>query len=58
MQPVMYSVHDALAGRGGWVRAGDSVCYYRNLYTLGEDADVDESKSKRRYVIPLRMGVV
>ncbi|EYC43966.1 hypothetical protein Y032_0476g2153 [Ancylostoma ceylanicum] len=57
MQPVMYSVHDALAGRGGWVRAGDSVCYYRNLYTPGEDADVDESRSKRRGFYSIRFNM-
>uniref|UniRef100_A0A183GA07 Peptidase_M14 domain-containing protein n=1 Tax=Heligmosomoides polygyrus TaxID=6339 RepID=A0A183GA07_HELPZ len=28
MQPVMYSVRDAITGRGAWVRAGDSVAFY------------------------------
>ncbi|VDO54589.1 unnamed protein product [Haemonchus placei] len=50
MQPVMYSVRDALNGRGAWVRAGDSVCYYRNLYALDEDGEMEESKSKKRSV--------
>ncbi|VDK58520.1 unnamed protein product, partial [Cylicostephanus goldi] len=48
MQPVMYSVCDALAGHRGWVRAGETVCYYRNLYSSGEDSDADESKSRKR----------
>jgi hypothetical protein len=32
MQPVIFSVTEAKQGRPGWVRAGQSVCYYRNLY--------------------------
>ena len=46
MQPVMYSVREAMSGRPGWVRTGDGVCYYRNLYTTGQDDD--EEKSKKR----------
>ncbi|RCN25158.1 hypothetical protein ANCCAN_29131, partial [Ancylostoma caninum] len=41
----------------GWVRVGDSVCYYRNLYTPGEDVDVDESKSKRRGFYSIRFNM-
>ncbi|VDM78148.1 unnamed protein product, partial [Strongylus vulgaris] len=57
MQPVMYSVCDALAGHRGWVRAGDCVCYYRNLYTSGEDSDVDESKSRKRGFYSIRFNI-
>ncbi|KHJ96915.1 zinc carboxypeptidase [Oesophagostomum dentatum] len=53
----MYSVCDALAGRGGWVRAGECVCYYRNLYTPGEDAEVDETRSRRRGFYSIRFNV-
>ncbi|CAM9248315.1 unnamed protein product, partial [Lampetra fluviatilis] len=32
MQPVLYSVREALEGRPHWVRAGTDVCYYKNNY--------------------------
>uniref|UniRef100_W5NB59 tubulin-glutamate carboxypeptidase n=1 Tax=Lepisosteus oculatus TaxID=7918 RepID=W5NB59_LEPOC len=30
MQPVLYSVREALEGRPHWVRTGSEICYYRN----------------------------
>ncbi|XP_010785411.1 cytosolic carboxypeptidase 4-like [Notothenia coriiceps] len=30
MQPVLYSVREALGGRPHWVRSGTEICYYRN----------------------------
>ncbi|KAK5867949.1 hypothetical protein PBY51_012401 [Eleginops maclovinus] len=32
MQPVLYSVREALEGRPHWVRTGAEICYYRNNY--------------------------
>nr|XP_046250427.1 cytosolic carboxypeptidase 4-like isoform X1 [Scatophagus argus] len=32
MQPVLYSVRDALEGRPQWVRSGAEVCYFRNHF--------------------------
>ena len=32
MQPVLFSVAEAKAGRVGWVRAAYDICYYRNQY--------------------------
>ncbi|KAF1502853.1 Cytosolic carboxypeptidase 4, partial [Eudyptula minor] len=32
MQPVMYSVKEALQGRPHWLRAGHDICYYKNHY--------------------------
>lgn len=32
MQPVMFSVMEAVQGRGAWVRAGTDICYYRNHF--------------------------
>ncbi|XP_072291842.1 cytosolic carboxypeptidase 4 [Eucyclogobius newberryi] len=32
MQPVLYSVREALDGRPHWVRAGTEICYYRNNF--------------------------
>jgi len=29
MQPVLYSVREALEGRPHWVRSGSEICYYR-----------------------------
>ncbi|KAE9547372.1 hypothetical protein FO519_009416 [Halicephalobus sp. NKZ332] len=43
MQPVLFSVTEAQKGRPGWVRAGSSVCYYRNLYTPRSDSSTDDS---------------
>ncbi|XP_035388345.1 cytosolic carboxypeptidase 4 isoform X2 [Electrophorus electricus] len=34
MQPVLYSVKEALEGRPHWVRAGTEICYYRNWFCL------------------------
>ena len=39
MQPVLFSVTEAQKGRPGWVRAGSSVCYYRNLYVPRSDSE-------------------
>uniref|UniRef100_A0A1I7WTS3 Peptidase_M14 domain-containing protein n=1 Tax=Heterorhabditis bacteriophora TaxID=37862 RepID=A0A1I7WTS3_HETBA len=50
MQPVMYSVREALAGRKGWVRVGEDVCYYRNLYTSTEENGSEEERGKKRLV--------
>ncbi|MFT7813938.1 cytosolic carboxypeptidase 4-like [Arapaima gigas] len=32
MQPVLFSVRDALVDRPHWVRVGSDICYYRNHY--------------------------
>ncbi|XP_053538244.1 cytosolic carboxypeptidase 4 isoform X1 [Ictalurus punctatus] len=32
MQPVLYSVKEALEGRPQWVRTGTEICYYRNNF--------------------------
>ncbi|XP_051545633.1 cytosolic carboxypeptidase 4-like [Myxocyprinus asiaticus] len=32
MQPVLYSVKEALEGRPQWVRTGSEICYYRNHF--------------------------
>ncbi|XP_029951908.1 cytosolic carboxypeptidase 4 [Salarias fasciatus] len=32
MQPVLYSVKEALEGRPHWVRTGTEVCYFRNYF--------------------------
>uniref|UniRef100_A0A8P4G7C3 tubulin-glutamate carboxypeptidase n=1 Tax=Dicentrarchus labrax TaxID=13489 RepID=A0A8P4G7C3_DICLA len=32
MQPVLYSVKEALEGRPHWVRSGTEVCYFRNHF--------------------------
>nr|KAG5708612.1 hypothetical protein BaRGS_033033 [Batillaria attramentaria] len=32
MQPVMFSVAEAMQGRGAWVRTGVDICYYRNHF--------------------------
>ncbi|XP_076980252.1 cytosolic carboxypeptidase 4 isoform X2 [Tamandua tetradactyla] len=32
MQPIMYSVKEALLGRPTWLRTGCEICYYKNHY--------------------------
>uniref|UniRef100_A0A667WIV0 tubulin-glutamate carboxypeptidase n=1 Tax=Myripristis murdjan TaxID=586833 RepID=A0A667WIV0_9TELE len=32
MQPVLYSVREALEGRPSWVRTGTEICYFRNQF--------------------------
>ncbi|KAK2867030.1 hypothetical protein Q8A67_025147 [Cirrhinus molitorella] len=32
MQPVLYSVREALEGKPHWVRTGSKICYYRNHF--------------------------
>ncbi|XP_060741894.1 cytosolic carboxypeptidase 4 isoform X1 [Tachysurus vachellii] len=36
MQPVVYSVKEALEGRPQWVRTGSEICYYRNHFQLSK----------------------
>ncbi|NXT85541.1 CBPC4 carboxypeptidase, partial [Zapornia atra] len=38
MQPVMYSVKEALLGRPRWLRAGHDICYYKNHYRCSASA--------------------
>ncbi|KAM9376128.1 cytosolic carboxypeptidase 4 [Pholidichthys leucotaenia] len=32
MQPVLYSVREALEGRPQWIRSGSEICYFRNHF--------------------------
>ncbi|XP_078456197.1 cytosolic carboxypeptidase 1 isoform X3 [Lampetra fluviatilis] len=38
MQPVMYSVREAMAGRPHWARAGTDICYYKNSFSRSSAA--------------------
>nr|XP_033783692.1 cytosolic carboxypeptidase 1 isoform X2 [Geotrypetes seraphini] len=33
MQPLMYSVQEALQGRPWWLRVGNDICYYKNHFS-------------------------
>ncbi|XP_037776542.1 cytosolic carboxypeptidase 1-like [Penaeus monodon] len=33
MKPVMFSVREAIKGRGAWVRTGTDICYHKNHYS-------------------------
>ncbi|XP_056138172.1 cytosolic carboxypeptidase 4 [Lampris incognitus] len=37
MQPVLYSVREALDGRPHWVRTGSEICYFRNNFCPAQD---------------------
>ncbi|CAI4227634.1 unnamed protein product [Auanema sp. JU1783] len=56
MQPVMYSVRDAVSGNPRWLRVGDSVCYYRNLFT-DDTFDADGEKNGKRSYFSIRFDV-
>lgn len=45
MQPVMYSVKDAMEGCPQWVRVGHDVCYYKNNYARSFAASGSKGKS-------------
>ncbi|KAM5172866.1 cytosolic carboxypeptidase 4 [Mantella aurantiaca] len=45
MQPVMYSVKDALKGKSYWLRTGSDICYYKNVFCYR----ACETKKRRRY---------
>ncbi|XP_072004636.1 cytosolic carboxypeptidase 4 isoform X2 [Engystomops pustulosus] len=45
MQPVMYSVKEALQGKTYWMRTGSNICYYRNLFCYR----ASDAKRRRRY---------
>lgn len=45
MQPVIYSVKDAMEGQPRWVRAGHDVCYYKNNYARSFAASGSKGKS-------------
>ena len=50
MQPVLYSVIEALQGRAAWVRIGTAVSYYRNnYYFTTSSSDTEMSASQKRY---------
>ncbi|XP_078386099.1 cytosolic carboxypeptidase 4 [Cetorhinus maximus] len=45
MQPVMYSVHEALCGRAHWVRVGSDIYYYKNHYCRASAAARDQKET-------------
>ncbi|XP_044135394.1 cytosolic carboxypeptidase 4 [Bufo gargarizans] len=45
MQPVMYSVKEALQGKTYWMRTGSNVYYYKNLFCYR----ASDGKKRRRY---------
>ncbi|KAG8440676.1 hypothetical protein GDO86_006430 [Hymenochirus boettgeri] len=46
MQPVIYSVKDAICGKNFWVRTGYDICYYKNQFCYRTS---EEKKKRRRY---------
>uniref|UniRef100_A0A8C5MLH1 AGBL carboxypeptidase 1 n=1 Tax=Leptobrachium leishanense TaxID=445787 RepID=A0A8C5MLH1_9ANUR len=45
MQPLIYSVTEALRGKSYWVRTGHNIAYYKNLFCFR----APEEKKRRRY---------
>ncbi|XP_072258804.1 cytosolic carboxypeptidase 4 isoform X2 [Pyxicephalus adspersus] len=45
MQPVLYSVKEALSGKSYWIRTGSDICYYKNAFCYR----ASEAKRRRRY---------
>ncbi|XP_066469850.1 cytosolic carboxypeptidase 1 isoform X1 [Tiliqua scincoides] len=50
MQPLMYSVQDALNGRPWWIRVGTDICYYKNHFSRSSIA-AGGQKGKSYYTI-------
>nr|XP_028604721.1 cytosolic carboxypeptidase 1 isoform X1 [Podarcis muralis]XP_028604722.1 cytosolic carboxypeptidase 1 isoform X1 [Podarcis muralis]XP_028604723.1 cytosolic carboxypeptidase 1 isoform X1 [Podarcis muralis] len=50
MQPLMYSVQDALNGRPWWTRVGTDICYYKNHFSRSSIA-AGGQKGKSYYTI-------
>ena len=42
MQPVMFSVKEAMAGRPYWKRIGSDICYYKNNFSKSVTVCDDE----------------
>lgn len=38
MQPLLFSVLEAMEGRPYWIRTGTDICYYRNHFTRSAQA--------------------
>ncbi|XP_030048341.1 cytosolic carboxypeptidase 4 [Microcaecilia unicolor] len=51
MQPVMYSVKEALQGRPHWLRVGSDICYYKNFYCHSSASVLGELKGKGYYTL-------
>ncbi|CAH2294247.1 cytosolic carboxypeptidase 1 isoform X1 [Pelobates cultripes] len=50
MQPLMYSVQDALASRPWWMRVGTDICYYKNHFSRSSVATGGQ-KGKSYYTL-------
>ncbi|XP_025020201.1 cytosolic carboxypeptidase 1 isoform X2 [Python bivittatus] len=50
MQPLMYSVQEALSGRPSWIRTGMDICYYKNHFSRSSIA-AGGQKGKSYYTI-------
>nr|XP_060618077.1 cytosolic carboxypeptidase 1 isoform X1 [Anolis sagrei ordinatus]XP_060618078.1 cytosolic carboxypeptidase 1 isoform X1 [Anolis sagrei ordinatus]XP_060618079.1 cytosolic carboxypeptidase 1 isoform X1 [Anolis sagrei ordinatus]XP_060618080.1 cytosolic carboxypeptidase 1 isoform X1 [Anolis sagrei ordinatus]XP_060618081.1 cytosolic carboxypeptidase 1 isoform X1 [Anolis sagrei ordinatus] len=50
MQPLMYSVQEALSGRPWWIRVGTDICYYKNHFSRSSIA-AGGQKGKSYYTI-------
>ncbi|XP_072038260.1 cytosolic carboxypeptidase 1-like [Amphiura filiformis] len=48
MQPVVYSVREAMEGSPGWKRSGEDICYYKNHYARPSAATAGK-KGKNYY---------
>nr|XP_033776886.1 cytosolic carboxypeptidase 4 isoform X2 [Geotrypetes seraphini] len=51
MQPVMYSIKEAIRGRPHWLRVGSDICYYKNFYCRGAASVLGELKGKGYYTL-------
>ncbi|KAG9469549.1 hypothetical protein GDO78_020237, partial [Eleutherodactylus coqui] len=50
MQPLMYSVQEALASRPWWIRVGTDICYYKNHFSRSSIATGGQ-KGKSYYTL-------
>ncbi|XP_030049532.1 cytosolic carboxypeptidase 1 isoform X2 [Microcaecilia unicolor] len=55
MQPLMYSVQEALQGRPWWLRVGSDICYYKNHFSRSTVA-TGGLKGKSYYTMTFTMS--
>ncbi|XP_056380356.1 cytosolic carboxypeptidase 1 isoform X2 [Hyla sarda] len=57
MQPLMYSVQEALASRPWWIRVGTDICYYKNHFSRSSIATGGQ-KGKSYYTLTFTVSFV
>uniref|UniRef100_M4AQS0 Cytosolic carboxypeptidase 1 n=1 Tax=Xiphophorus maculatus TaxID=8083 RepID=M4AQS0_XIPMA len=57
MQPLMYSVQEAISGKPHWVRTGTDICYYKNHFARSSVATGGQ-KGKSYYTLTFSVNFI